>query len=220
MGGEREIAAKGEFARTDGKLDRPSDRIFDALADPTRRAIFERLSALGELKVRSLTEHFGITQQAVARHLSVLHHAGLVTCRYNGGRANHYSARPVGAAPILRWLAHQGILPRDQRTRGGLARGTVGQRLDTKTAFDAIVELRDAYAKAETEYMAAARKAIVERKRAFDKADSELLAAAERAIQTAVQRLASSIEAVAQDEQAILGTDPTQTIPERTPSHH
>jgi hypothetical protein len=126
----------------------------------------------------------------------------------------------MGAAPLLRWLAHQGILPRDQKTRGGFGRGTVGRRLGAKSAFDAVVELRDAYAKAETEYMAAARKAIVERKRAFDKADSELLAAAERAIQTAVQRLASSIEAVAQDEQAILGTDPTQTIPERTPSHH
>jgi DNA-binding transcriptional ArsR family regulator len=218
MGGEREIAAKGEFARTDGKLDRPSDRIFDALADPTRRAIFERLSALGELKVRSLTKHFGITQQAVARHLSVLHNAGLVTCRHDGGRANHYSARPPGAAPLLRWLAHQGIVPRDQKT--SLARGTVGQRLGTKTAFDAIVELKDAYAKAETQYMAAARKAITARKHAFDKADSELLATAERAIQTAVQRLASSIEAVQQGDPSILETDRTHPIPEPTPSHH
>ena len=126
----------------------------------------------------------------------------------------------MGAAPLLRWLAHQGILPRDQKIAQGLARGMGGQRLGTKTAFDAIVELRDAYAKAETEYMAAARKAIIERKHAFDKADSELLAAAERAIQTAVQRLASSIEAVAQDERAIPETDPKHPIPERTPSHH
>ena len=148
----------------------------------------------------------------------MLHNAGLVTCRHDGGRANHYSARPLGAGPLLRWLAHQGIVPRDQKT--SLARGTVGQRLGTKTAFDAIVELKDAYAKAETEYMAAARKAIIERKHAFDKADSELLAAAERAIQTAVQRLASSIEAVAPDDRAIPETDPTHHIPERTPSHH
>ena len=147
----------------------------------------------------------------------MLHNAGLVTCRHDGGRANHYSARPLGAGPLLRWLAHQGIVPRDQKT--SLARGTVGQRLGTKTAFDAIVELKDAYAKAETQYMAAARKAITERKHAFDKADSELLAAAERAIQTAVQRLASSIEAVQQGDPSILDTDRTPTIPERTTSH-
>jgi DNA-binding transcriptional ArsR family regulator len=218
MGGESEIAKKGVFTRSEGKLDRPSDRVFDALADSTRRAIFERLSSHAELTVRALTEHFGISQQAVARHLSVLHNAGLVTCSHDGGRANHYSARPLGAAPLLRWLGHQGIVPRDKKT--SLTRGTVGQRLGTKTAFDAIVELRDAYAKAETQYMAAARKAITERKQAFDKADSELLAAAERAIQTAVQRLASSIEAVQQGDPSILETDRPHPIPEPTPSHH
>ena len=61
-GGESEESGKGVFAPSEGKLDRPSDRVFDALADPTRREIFERLSSRGELTVRALTEHLGITQ--------------------------------------------------------------------------------------------------------------------------------------------------------------
>jgi DNA-binding transcriptional ArsR family regulator len=61
-GGESEIAGKGVFTLSEDKLDRPSDRVFDALADPTRRAIFERLSSRAELTVRALTEHLGITQ--------------------------------------------------------------------------------------------------------------------------------------------------------------
>jgi DNA-binding transcriptional ArsR family regulator len=53
-------------------------RTFAALADPTRRAILERL-AHGEATVNELAEPFPITVQAVSRHLKVLEHAGLVT---------------------------------------------------------------------------------------------------------------------------------------------
>jgi DNA-binding transcriptional ArsR family regulator len=213
-------SGKREHALTKDRLNRPFDRVFDALADPTRRAIFERLSSRGELTVRALTEYFGITQQAVARHLSVLDYAGLVTCRHDGGRANHYRARPKGASPLLDWLARQGVLPADRKTTRGISRETVGQRLGTKTAFDAIVELRDAYGKAESQYMAAARKAITDRQQAFDEADSELLAAAERAIQTAVRRLTSSIEVVALGDRPILESDGEPPVLDRTTSHH
>jgi DNA-binding transcriptional ArsR family regulator len=53
-------------------------RTFAALADPTRRAILERLAG-GEATVAELAAPFRITQQAVSRHLQVLEHAHLIT---------------------------------------------------------------------------------------------------------------------------------------------
>jgi len=54
--------------------------VFRALADPTRRAIVERL-AQGEATVNQLAEPFAITLPAVSRHLKVLEHAGLISRR-------------------------------------------------------------------------------------------------------------------------------------------
>jgi DNA-binding transcriptional ArsR family regulator len=51
---------------------------FAALADPTRRAILERLVE-GEATVKELAEPFPITPQGVSKHLKVLEHAGLIT---------------------------------------------------------------------------------------------------------------------------------------------
>src|SRR4051812_18336694 len=51
---------------------------FAALADPTRRAILERL-ADGEATVNELAEPFPISTQAVSKHLKVLEQAGLIT---------------------------------------------------------------------------------------------------------------------------------------------
>ena len=91
-------------------MDGSREGIFYALADPTRRSIFERLSQGGELTVRELIKHSGVTQQAVAQHLSVLQRAGLATSYRNGGTTNYYRARPSGGAPLLSWLVEQGIL--------------------------------------------------------------------------------------------------------------
>jgi DNA-binding transcriptional ArsR family regulator len=52
--------------------------VFSALADPTRRAILDRL-ALGEATVSQLAEPFAITQQAVSKHLKVLERASLIS---------------------------------------------------------------------------------------------------------------------------------------------
>jgi DNA-binding transcriptional ArsR family regulator len=52
--------------------------VFSALADPTRRAILERL-AQGEATVGQLAEPFALTQQAVSKHLKVLEHAHLIS---------------------------------------------------------------------------------------------------------------------------------------------
>jgi DNA-binding transcriptional ArsR family regulator len=54
------------------------DAVFAALADPTRRAIVERLSR-GELTVMELAAPFHMTQPAVSKHLKVLERAGLIS---------------------------------------------------------------------------------------------------------------------------------------------
>jgi DNA-binding transcriptional ArsR family regulator len=53
-------------------------RVFSALADPTRRAILERL-ARGDATVNQLAEPFAMTQQAVSKHLKVLEGARLIS---------------------------------------------------------------------------------------------------------------------------------------------
>jgi DNA-binding transcriptional ArsR family regulator len=80
-----------------------SGQVFAALADPTRRTLFERLSRQGEMTVRLLTDNSGVSQPAVSKHLGVLKHAGLVRCRHQG-RETHYSARPRGLAPLVDWM--------------------------------------------------------------------------------------------------------------------
>jgi DNA-binding transcriptional ArsR family regulator len=84
-----------------------SDILFSGLADPTRRAIFERLIRGGEQNVRVLTGGSGVSQPAVSKHLGVLKRAGLVRDRRQG-RETHYSARPQGLAPLAGWIAHYG----------------------------------------------------------------------------------------------------------------
>src|SRR5258707_14874764 len=79
------------------------EALFKTLADPTRRAIFERLSRDGEQTVRALTDRSGVSQPAVSKHLGVLKLAGLVRDR-RAGRETHYSAEPQGLAPLFDWL--------------------------------------------------------------------------------------------------------------------
>lgn len=81
-----------------------STEVFTALADPTRRALFERLSREGAMTVRLLTDDSGVSQPAVSKHLGVLKHAGLVRAKHKG-RETHYSARPRGLAPLVDWMA-------------------------------------------------------------------------------------------------------------------
>jgi len=78
-------------------------RVFAALADPTRRAIFERLFRSGEHTVWMLTERGDISQQAVSKHLAVLKSSGLVRQRREG-RETHYSAQPDGLRPLADWM--------------------------------------------------------------------------------------------------------------------
>ncbi|MGB7038018.1 MAG: metalloregulator ArsR/SmtB family transcription factor [Xanthobacteraceae bacterium] len=81
-----------------------SDVLFRTLADPTRRAIFERLCRQGEQTVAALTARSGVSQPAISKHLSVLKRAGLVRDRHEG-RQTHYSAQRRALAPLLDWTS-------------------------------------------------------------------------------------------------------------------
>lgn len=83
------------------------DRIFQALADPSRRAIFESLTQ-GEVAVKDLTARFDISQPAVSQHLAALKGAGLVKGRRKG-RCIYYRVEPRGMKPLIGWLAHYRI---------------------------------------------------------------------------------------------------------------
>src|SRR5262249_39165712 len=80
------------------------DRIFVALADPTRRAIFESLTR-GEAAVKDLTARFDVSQPAVSQHLAHLKSAGLVRDRRDGRNA-FYRVDPRGLEPLIDWITH------------------------------------------------------------------------------------------------------------------
>jgi DNA-binding transcriptional ArsR family regulator len=85
-----------------------ADNLFRALADPTRRAIFERLIRSGELTVHALTDHAGVSQPMVSKHLAALKRARLVRHRRQG-RETHYTAQPIALAPLADWMHEYGI---------------------------------------------------------------------------------------------------------------
>ncbi|HXW71539.1 MAG TPA: metalloregulator ArsR/SmtB family transcription factor [Methylocella sp.] len=82
----------------------PHDILFKVLADPTRRAIFERLCREGEQTVGALTAQSGVSQPAVSKHVGILRQAGLVRDRHEG-RQTHYSAQLGALAPLIDWTS-------------------------------------------------------------------------------------------------------------------
>jgi len=90
--------------------------LFKILADPTRRALFERLSREGELTVGALTQRAGVSQPAVSQHLEALKRVGLVKGRREG-RTAHYRATARGLAPLTNWLALYGVFWRERFDR-------------------------------------------------------------------------------------------------------
>ena len=89
------------------------DTIMRALADPTRRAVFERIARADEINVAELTRASGVTQGAVSQHLKLLKGAGLVAERPQG-RNVFYRARPEGLAPLFDWLSQYDAFWRDR----------------------------------------------------------------------------------------------------------
>jgi DNA-binding transcriptional ArsR family regulator len=94
-------------------METQADCLFSALADPTRRAIFERLCRDGDLTVRALTAQAGVSQPAVSKHLGVLKRAGLVRDRHEG-RQTHYSANREALKPLAGWMNEYGAFWKDR----------------------------------------------------------------------------------------------------------
>ena len=95
------------------KMQAAANNVFKALADPTRRAIFERLARGGEQTVHALTDRSGVSQPAVSKHLGVLRQARLVRHRREG-RETHYRAQPQALAPLVDWMSLYGAFWRER----------------------------------------------------------------------------------------------------------
>ncbi len=78
------------------------DRVFAALADPTRRRILERL-AEGQTRVTRLAKPFSMSLPAVSKHLRVLEGAGLLR-RHRHGREHHLELEAQPMREALRWM--------------------------------------------------------------------------------------------------------------------
>ena len=77
--------------------------VFKALADPTRRAIFDKLAS-GAMNATALREGLEVSQPAVSQHLAALREARLVR-EERRGRFVHYEVDPEGLAVVAGWLA-------------------------------------------------------------------------------------------------------------------
>jgi DNA-binding transcriptional ArsR family regulator len=91
----------------------PLSSVMRALADPTRRAVFERIAGANEITVVELTRGSGVTQGAISQHLKQLRQAGLVVERPEG-RNVFYRARPGGLEPLADWMSHYGVFWRER----------------------------------------------------------------------------------------------------------
>ena len=91
----------------------PINAVMRALADPTRRAVFERIAGSDEITVVELTRGSGVTQGAISQHLKSLKQAGLVAERPEG-RNVYYRAQPEGLAPLADWMSHYGVFWRER----------------------------------------------------------------------------------------------------------
>src|SRR5882757_8274594 len=87
--------------------------VMRALADPTRRAVFERVAGSDEITVGELTRGSGVTQGAISQHLRSLRQAGLVAERPEG-RNVYYRAQPKGLTPLVDWMSHYGVFWRER----------------------------------------------------------------------------------------------------------
>lgn len=81
--------------------------VLAALADPTRRAVFERLNSEGPASATRLAAEMPVSRQAIAKHLNTLDSAGLVD-RAEEGREVVYSARTEPLGQIAAWLSDVG----------------------------------------------------------------------------------------------------------------
>jgi DNA-binding transcriptional ArsR family regulator len=80
------------------------EEVFRALADPSRRALLDRLFAAGGLTLGQLAAGLPMTRQAVAKHLAILEAANLVSVHWQGREKLHYlNPVPIGEI-VTRWV--------------------------------------------------------------------------------------------------------------------
>ena len=91
----------------------PLTTVMKTLADPTRRAVFERIAREGEVAATGLVRGSRVSQPAISQHLRALREAGLVTERRDG-RQVHYRIAPRGLAPLVDWLGHYQLFWRER----------------------------------------------------------------------------------------------------------
>src|ERR1700680_3150728 len=89
------------------------DAVMRTLADPPRRAVFERIVKSEEITVAELTRGSGVRQGAISQHLRSLKQAGLIADRPEG-RNVHYRADPKGLAPLVDWMALYAVFWRER----------------------------------------------------------------------------------------------------------
>jgi len=89
------------------------ETVLRTLADPTRRAVFERVVKSNEISVLELTRGSGVTQGAISQHLKSSKLAGLVVERPEG-RKVYYRAEPEGLTPLVDWMGHYGVFWRER----------------------------------------------------------------------------------------------------------
>src|SRR5580658_9921145 len=89
------------------------DAVMRTLADPTRRAVFERIANADEITVGELTRGSGVTQGAISQHLKSLKLAGLVVERPEG-RNVYYRAEPRGLEPLVDWMGDYAVFWRER----------------------------------------------------------------------------------------------------------
>ena len=85
----------------------PSEAVFSALSDPTRRRLFSRLADGGPATATELAAELPVTRQAVVKHLEALRAAELVTSSREG-REVRYRVTPAPLADAVGWIADVG----------------------------------------------------------------------------------------------------------------
>jgi DNA-binding transcriptional ArsR family regulator len=86
---------------------RPEDKIFQALADPTRRSMIRTLSESGPATLAELSSRMPVSRQAVAKHLTLLREAGLVA-GHGEVRGRRYELRPGALSDAMGWMVDVG----------------------------------------------------------------------------------------------------------------
>jgi DNA-binding transcriptional ArsR family regulator len=101
------------MTETDTLAEKNLAALMRALADPTRRGIFERIVTAEGITVVELTRASSVSQPAVSQHLRALKDAGLIAERREG-RNSRYRAEPRGLAPLIDWIGIYGLFWRER----------------------------------------------------------------------------------------------------------